>query len=768
MSDSLNLLAYEAGLVATPLEEQAAEAARDLCTEQELLRVGDPLPLVFCRRVGDVGGVMVSPPATEARFANDASNVLTASWHLVVSEGPIDPIEVRDVFQCACRVGTSTQTFGKRAGAWQPGNVTIDRGGTYTRWEVPRFCGSPGTYDDLHTISFVNTYADGEEWNRQVHVFVRGGRHVTRLVDGVTGPSNNVVDLYLLLLQKVERVPDNLIDYDNLKHAALFTENLGLRCDWNVSKDKTENLDDWCENILKPYFLLARTRINGREGLMPLLPTNRDGSLFIGRVAPHATLTTNDLDLTTWNLKLLPLNDRRPICAQMMWRQQGDGIDSIARTTEVRFRPPHDAPDGPFEQHDLSAFATTERHAVKAGAYAVAHRALVTHTLTVDAIPGDHNNTLADGMIVRMLVPRAVNGKPASTHDYLYRVVSIEKSLAGDTTYNLVHFPLTPDGRSAVALAVAAAQPSGLLLPISMTGPTCDVNSSTDTNDLADDSLPEDSWGLPSDEMFDVFVDDAGLIEEPPVSYQDGLDAGGGGAGAGGGGGGGGGPAGPPDMPPGPPIEPPGPDRPAPPPLPGNGGTPPGNGGQPNPDIPPPPAPPLPGPPPLDPPPGTPWGPLGPPIQGAPTYDIFWEQQDTRTDSKTKDVLVGGWRDMYAYDIHTWVFVGSGSQVYIYNPNGYGGYNGQLGLGIVGINYGQRTTKDYGFNPSGGDVYFARIGGPYYQGVGSSRFGPFYETKTLTYTCAVRNLRIRRHGTDDTPIPADPGRPQNGDDHPNL
>jgi hypothetical protein len=525
MSDSLSLLAYQAGLVTTPSSEQAAEAANDLCVEQRLMRVGDPLPIVFCRREGNVGGCLVSPGATEAGFSNSATNVLTASWHLVLGEGPMDPIQVRDVFQCACRVGTSTSAFGRRAGSWSPGNATVDRGGTYTRWELPRFCGAAGTFDDLTTLSFVNTFNDGEEWNRQVHVFSRGGRHVTRLLDGVTGPSSNVVDLYLYLLRTVERVPESMIDMESLKHAARFTNLLGMRWDGVLGGEQTENLDDWCENVLKPFFLLARTRRYGMEGLMPLLPTNSDGSLYLGPVGPHATLTETELDLETWSLQFLSLADRRPICAQIQWRQQGDGVDSIVRTSEVRFAAPFNAPDGPFEQHDLSWFATNETHAVKVGAYVVAHRAMATHTLEVSARPGTHNTTLGDGSVVRVRVPRVVDGDELAVHDYLYRVNSVGKDLTGETKYSLIHMPIDEKGRSAVAVSVYRATPSGVLLPITRTGPVCDTNSSSNTDPLAEDVLDWEEFDdeydveLPLDDM--PLDDPLDSLEEEPLPELD-------------------------------------------------------------------------------------------------------------------------------------------------------------------------------------------------------------------------------------------------------
>lgn len=593
--DSLSLLAYQAGLVATPLAEQAADATGDLCTEQRLLRIGDPLPIVFCRREGSVGGCLVSPPATEARFSNDTSNTLTASWHLVLGEGPMDPIQARDVFQCSCRVGTSTQAFGRRAGSWQPGNFTVDRGESFTRWEVPRFCGSAGTFEDLTTLSFVNSYQDGEEWNRQIHVFSRGGRHVPRLLDGVTGPSNNVVDLYLYLLQTVERVPDALINLSSLRHAARFTSLLGMRWDGVLGGEQTENLDDWCENILKPYFLLARTRVFGQEGLMPLLPTNNDGSLFLGPVGANATLTESELDLETWKLEFFSLSDRRPICAQMMWRQQGDGIQSLARTTEVRFAPPFNAPDGPFEQHDLSRFCTSETHATKTGAYIVAHRALATHTLEVSARPGSHNTTVSDGSIVRVKVPLTIDGEPQATHDYLYRVSSIGKDLMGETKFSLMHLPLDNQGRSAISHAVYRAQPSGIVLPFNLTGPTCDVNSNLNENPLGEDVI---DWGLPLDNPFDTEIpfDDLPLSDPLDQPFNDGGADIGGGVG-GGGGDGGGGPE------PVPPPDPPGPPEPTPPPPPPAGPPP-----LPEPPAPPPPPPSDPPPPPLAPPGSGPWG----------------------------------------------------------------------------------------------------------------------------------------------------------------
>ena len=794
MSDRLSLLAYQAGLVTTPTSEQAAQAANDLCVEQRLMRVGDPLPIVFCRREGNVGGCLVSPGATEARFSNSATNVLTASWHLVLGEGPMDPIQVRDVFQCACRVGTSTSAFGRRAGSWSPGNTTVDRGGTYTRWELPRFCGAAGTFEKLTTLSFVNTYQNGEDWNRQIHVFSRGGRHVTRLLDGVTGSSSNVVDLYLYLLRTVERVPESMIDMQSLRHAARFTELLGMRWDGVLGGEQTENLDDWCENVLKPFFLLARTRRYGMEGLMPLLPTNSDGSLYLGRVGPHATLTETELDLETWSLEFLSLADRRPICAQMQWRQQGDGVDSIVRTSEVRFAAPFNAPDGPFEQHDLSWFATNETHAVKVGAYVVAHRAMATHTLEVSARPGTHNTTLGDGSVVRVRVPRAVDGDELAVHDYLYRVNSVGKDLTGETKYSLIHVPLDAQGRSAVAFSVYRATSSGVLLPITKTGPVCDVNSSSNTDPLAEDVLDWEEFDEESEvelPLEDMPLDDPleGPIEEalPEFDLEDpeGLD-----------------PlpplglgTGPSPMPPeGVPEQPDGPPMPP--------GSPDGGMGAPssecyletytvednignmtketkwvcpnqNPDGPPntpsaalpgAQAPPEPGYPPEGPegPGGPQWGAPGAPKVGI-SWDLEFEEELSSYWNEGKDqngqvptgplggplypagTSPGKWAKKSMLNVNSWWHVAIGSTTYIpgaSNPN-----QTSRGMGISAIRKASVPgTPDQVLNSTGQG----------FNGTAPIAVGPW---RTIVFNSNIRNLKIRKHGTQDPFQPTPPPKP---------
>ena len=500
-SDPFDVLAYQQGLIATPLEEGGAGGADDLDVAQRSITIGEVVPIVFGRRVGTVGGVLISPGATEARFENDTVNAVTAKYHLVLGEGDMDQTQVRDLFQRSCRVGTFTQSYNRRGGSWTAGNFIVNRAG-YTRPECPYYCGSGGTYEGLSTGSFTITAPDGDtRWDRQVHLFIRGGMYVTRLLDATLGPSNNVADLALWLFRNTSRTPEALIDVDAFEDAASFTDQLGL---WfNGEIKESTNLEDWLASNAR-YFLLTKSKVGGRVGLRPLLPTTSTNALQVTPVQPVYVFDESRIIPGSFEISYVPLNERKPFCALMLWRQQPDDDIGIIRTTEVRYA--GTAEDGPFEQHDLSVFATSENHAVKAGAYIVARRRYVVHTLQIKVRPASFNATLSQGDIVQVMMQRVASSAAAGEHRYLYEVDRIGKSRTGEVSLDLTHFPVDSLGRSLVALDVATAVGGGILFSTTKSGISCDVNSDSDTTAATDDG--QDLTGLPGDDAFDVIIPD--------------------------------------------------------------------------------------------------------------------------------------------------------------------------------------------------------------------------------------------------------------------
>ena len=483
-SDPLALLAIQAGQINAPADATAAQGGTDLDSPQRFAQIGEPVPIVFARFRNSKGGILISPGATEARFENDASNNVTAYYHLVLSEGQLDSIPVKDVFQRACRVGDHTQTYDRRAGTWLPGNYLVQRAGKDLP-DAPFFCGTIGSYTGISTLSFNVTIPDGfDQYNRQVHLFIRGGMEVTRIHDSVTGPSDNFADLVKWLLVNTSRVPAAMIDDTALLAAATFLEMNGFTC--NIEIRESTNYSDLAANMA-PYFLLAESSAGGKRGLRPLLPVTAGGAIKTTAITAEYTFTEDTVLPGTLEINYLSLADRQPFVVQVMWRQQLESDMGLIRTAEVRYS--GTAETGPYESHDLSTFCTSEDHAVKVGAYILAKRLYTTHTIRFAARPQEHNTLLNAGDIIRVRLERDNTTYANSVHDYLYQVERITKTLAGDVSYEATHFPIDDQGRSLIALDVSTAVGTGIILPSGRTGISCDVNSSTDNTIPAEEFI---------------------------------------------------------------------------------------------------------------------------------------------------------------------------------------------------------------------------------------------------------------------------------------
>jgi hypothetical protein len=485
--DPLALLPYQSGMVVTPLEEGAASASTRLDTEQLAVRIGDVVPIVFGRRVTinsvEIGGVFVSPAATEGRYENDGTtNELTVNLELVLSEGELPALELRDVFQRACRVGTWVQTYDRRAGSFTAGNFITAVAGTEF-WNCPYYCGTSGTYDNMTTLAYQNSHADGDQtWSRQVHCFVREGMQVTRILDDTYGPSNNLIDLALYLIRESSRFPETMLDLVQFEAAANFTDTNGFF--YNGIINYSTNLEDWLQRMAKGFMLRISDK-NGQKGFRPALPVNADHTINTSRIEWVWDFSEEHLLPDGFEIEYIPLADRLPIRAEMLWRQQPDDDIGIIRTAIVGFD--GEAVDGPFEQYDLSEFCTSEDHAVKIGTFYIARRKYISHTLRIRVKPDAYNSTLELGDIVRVILRRETDVDQVSHHNYLYEVERINKTISGVVELDLIHFPIDDQGRSSVALAVDGATGAGYTLATGRTDFSCDdTDRQTDTTPLTD------------------------------------------------------------------------------------------------------------------------------------------------------------------------------------------------------------------------------------------------------------------------------------------
>ncbi len=527
ISDPLSLLPSQSGLLDPPLREEAAQGSSGLDVEQRAITIGEPVPIVFCRRVSGIGGVLVSPGATEARYENDGTtNELTVSLMLVLSEGEVPALPLKDVFQRACRVGTWAQTYARRAGTWTPGNYITAVSGTQF-WDCPYYCGTGGRYVNMTTLSYVNTHDDGDQtWNKQVHAFVRNGMKVTRILDDTEGSSNNVIDLALYLIRESSRFPEAMLDLPQMEAAANFCDTNGFY--YNGIFQESINLEEWLETIGNDFLLRLGDR-NGKRGFRPRLPINGDYTIKTTAVDWEYTFTEDHILPDGFEISYIPLAERKPICAQVLWRQQPDDDLGLIRTAEVRYD--GEAADGPFEQYDLSSFCASENHAVKVGAYRISRRAHITHTLRIKVRPAVYNGTLALGDIVRVRLRRETAVDAVTYHDYLYEVERIERTASGVNVLDLMHFPIDSSGASIVAKEVASATGQGIVFATGRSDFSCDI-SGRRTDDTP---LPDTGIDPTVDNDDEVLIPRTGtgvggggaggsLPPEPPDNPEDPLD----------------------------------------------------------------------------------------------------------------------------------------------------------------------------------------------------------------------------------------------------
>lgn len=541
VQDPLFLLSAQTNLSVGELQADAAAGNPDVNKPQEALKTGEPIPILFARFRNSAGGVMAQPKITEGYFANPiaeeeydygsstaiyAFQTFQFKYLYVLSEGELPLLQIRDIFFGPCRVGTFNQKYNGRAGTWTPGNAVDEHfdtviltptNGTFnfnvfsllegesarlgnTVWykssftlhqipyvenDFPTFCGTSGTYSGLTTLSFEHQVNPGAsaKLGKSLSVFVRDGLQVTRLVDAVTGSSDNFVDLVKYLFQANNRLADDLIDNNALTTAAKFTDANGFL--FNGSVTESQNLLDWLQST-SVNFLLRLSNSGGKFGLLPRLPYNTDHTIKTTQISPEYTFTEEHVVDDGFELEYISLEDREPVSFVVQWRQQPEADFGLVRTVQVRYA--NEATDGPFINIDMSNYCVSENHAVKVAAFRLAQRKFITHHLRLTVREGGYNSTLVIGDLVRVRLRRETSAGEVEYHDKIYEINRIEKTFSSTIVYDLTHFPVDSQGRSIIAREVNDASGAGNVINVGRSVFNCDENSGTVTTPVGTSS----------------------------------------------------------------------------------------------------------------------------------------------------------------------------------------------------------------------------------------------------------------------------------------
>jgi hypothetical protein len=184
--------------------------------------------------------------------------------------------------------------------------------------------------------------------------------------------------------------------------------------------------------------------------MVPLVPITGDYAIDKATITPAATYTDAEIVEGSDRVSWVNPADRRWFRALVSWRQQADDLPPVVRTVQVGFS--GRAESGPFEKYDLSSYCTSEAHAIRFGRYLLAQRLYCDHTRQVDLLPSVAPPEV--GSVVRIKTERLPVGVGEVMYTYRYRVQELRLTAAGGVSLQLVHFPVTIDGRSQVALDI--------------------------------------------------------------------------------------------------------------------------------------------------------------------------------------------------------------------------------------------------------------------------------------------------------------------------
>ena len=237
----------------------------------------------------------------------------------------------------------------------------------------------------------------------QLRVWLGEGLQVERLLppgDYPTGnqreigPSNLFADLVFYLLTDQTAGAGGLlgmtsndaplVDKDQMIEAARFMQKERLY--FNGAITERSNVRQFIAD-LAPNFLCNFIVSDGKFSLKPAIPYHASsGNINTGPVEIEQLFTAGNILEDTFKVEYLSSEERRPFAAVVRFRQERENRFPEEKSIQVTLNGSEGEDSSieylPQEQFDLTAFCTSEEHAVMVAKYFLSLRKLVTHTIS--------------------------------------------------------------------------------------------------------------------------------------------------------------------------------------------------------------------------------------------------------------------------------------------------------------------------------------------------------------------------------------------------
>ncbi len=247
-----------------------------------------------------------------------------------------------------------------------------------------------------------------------------------------TTDSNSFPRLVQYLLQNTAGINPAMIDAQSFNAADSFCNANNLYYDGAITS--RTNLRSFI-NSTAPFFLLNFAMRNGKMALIPALTNASSSAMF----------TEGNIIEESFSLEYLDVAERRPIRAEMIWRE--NLLNEFPRNRSFVVG------DGAsLETFDMSSFCTSEEHARKAGNYICAVRKFITHSITFKTTL-DNANVTPGGVITVALSQTATSRFSNGSISGNGTVTST--SNMSDGNYNITYFKSGNESLKEASLSIS-------------------------------------------------------------------------------------------------------------------------------------------------------------------------------------------------------------------------------------------------------------------------------------------------------------------------
>jgi hypothetical protein len=315
-------------------------------------------------------------------------------------------------------------------------------------------------YADITILSMEANITEGEPKPKQAYFFIDQGIAVTLYSQGASGgnyaigASNKFVDLGFYLFTQYKAIAptsdalyQSIIDDTDAALLSQFHEHYYMLCNGVI--DVSVNIIDYITEAAN-YFLTAFINVDGKYRFAPLLPLTSSGFINTGTISPKVAFTESNILGGSYSKQYIPPYDRTEFVASIVYREVSDRVVSKQQTLEIYY--PGTSLDAPREQYDLTDFCVLNLHAAFFGAYQLAKRKYVTHSIRFETfLP---NTKLIPTDIISVTMDRRTTAGDDRTETNYYQVTGVTFAQDGRVAIDAIEFPLDSNGQSPICADV--------------------------------------------------------------------------------------------------------------------------------------------------------------------------------------------------------------------------------------------------------------------------------------------------------------------------